>query len=53
MKKNQTNKENNGPTVAPGMDDTEELNQEATGNEIQNGDFTEVTVVSNDEVDPS
>lgn len=53
MKKENRKNENNEPTVAPGMDDTEELTQEATESDIKNGDFTEVTVLSNDEVDPS
>jgi hypothetical protein len=53
MKKDERKNAHNGPTLAPGMDDTEELNQEATENEMKNGEFTEVTVLSNDEVDPS
>jgi hypothetical protein len=40
-------------TMAPGMDDGEGMNQEATNQEIQEGDYTEVTTVSYDEVDPS
>jgi hypothetical protein len=53
MKKEQRKNQDNNPTVAPGMDDTEELNQEATDQEVDNSEFTEVTVLSNDEVDPS
>lgn len=41
------------PTVAPGMDDQEELNQSATEKEIEENDYTSVTTLSNDEVDPS
>jgi hypothetical protein len=40
-------------TIAPGMDDGQGLNQEATDKEIQKGDYTEVTTLSYDEVDPS
>jgi hypothetical protein len=40
-------------TIAPGMDDGQGLNQEATDKEIQDGDYTEVTKLSYDEVDPS
>jgi hypothetical protein len=53
MNKENRKNQNNEPTVAPGMDDTEELNQEATNQEVANGEYTEVTVLSNDEVDPS
>lgn len=53
MKKMNSRNQNNTPTVAPGMDDTKELNQDASKNEIKNGEFTEVTVLSNDEVDQS
>lgn len=53
MKKGSRKNENNGATVAPGMDDTEELNQEATNQEVETGEYTEVTVLSYDEVDPS
>lgn len=47
-KKNQTE-----PTIAPGMDDQEELEQKATSEDINQGDYTNVTQVSYDEVDPS
>jgi hypothetical protein len=40
-------------SVAPGMDDGEELNEDASESEVQKGDFTEVTTLSYDEVDPS
>ncbi len=53
MKKEKNSTQYNGPTVAPGMDDNEELNKKASENEINNGNFTEVTVLSNDEVDQS
>ncbi|WP_404328181.1 hypothetical protein [Mesobacillus maritimus] len=52
MKKDSRKNQNNEATLAPGMDDTEELNQEATNQEIENGEYTEVNVLSNDEVDP-
>lgn len=48
MKKNKNN-----PTVAPGMDDQEELQQSATEEEIKENDYTSVTTLSNDEIDPS
>ncbi|WP_202617841.1 hypothetical protein [Bacillus dakarensis] len=48
MKKNENN-----PTVAPGMDDQEELQQSATEEEIKENDYTSVTTLSNDEIDPS
>ncbi|MBA2875405.1 hypothetical protein [Thermaerobacillus caldiproteolyticus] len=41
------------PTVAPGMDDDEELNEKATKEEIVHGDYTKVVTLSFDEVDPS
>lgn len=44
---------NGGPTLAPGMDDHEELEQSATQGEIENGEYTNVTTLSYDEVDPS
>lgn len=43
----------NDPTIAPGMDDHEELNQNASDKEIQKGEYTRVTRLSYDEVDPS
>jgi hypothetical protein len=39
--------------VAPGMDDKEELEQDATENEIEKGEYTSVTTLPYDEVDPS
>jgi len=41
------------PTVAPGIDDQEELKQSATEEEMEKGEFTSVTTLSFDEVDPS
>ncbi|MGC4377434.1 hypothetical protein WD019_10910 [Fictibacillus sp. Mic-4] len=41
------------PKYAPGMDDQEELNRDATKEEIKKGDYTEVTTLSYDEVGPS
>lgn len=41
------------PTVAPGMDDREELEQRASEEEIREGEYTEVTSLSWDEADPS
>lgn len=39
------------PTFAPGLED--KLEEEATPEEIRRGDFTRVTRLSFDEVDPS
>jgi hypothetical protein len=44
---------NNVPNIAPGMDDQEELEQNASKAEIEKGEFTSVTTLSYDEVDPS
>lgn len=41
------------PTLAPGIDEEEELNQEATEEDIEEGDYTQVTRVILDENDPS
>ncbi|MDQ0197845.1 hypothetical protein [Neobacillus ginsengisoli] len=41
------------PTFAPGMDDQEELGRSATENEVERGEYTSVTTLSFDEVDPS
>ncbi|ETI68203.1 hypothetical protein [Neobacillus vireti] len=41
------------PTLAPGIDDQEELEQSASEKEIDNGEYTRVTTLSYDEVDPS
>ena len=46
-------KNQNEPTVAPGMDDSEELEKQATKEEVERGEFTSVTTLSFDEVDPS
>ncbi|MGG1679151.1 hypothetical protein ACIFOT_26010 [Neobacillus sp. NRS-1170] len=43
----------NMPRIAPGMDDQEELEQSATEEEVEKGDFTSVTTLSFDEVNPS
>ncbi|MBS4176126.1 hypothetical protein [Lederbergia citrea] len=50
MKKNNKKTEH---TLAPGMDDQEELKQNASDKEIKQGEYTEVTTLSYDEVDPS
>lgn len=39
--------------VAPGMDDQEELKQDASKEEVEKGQYTKVTTLSFDEVDPS
>ncbi|MGG3562484.1 hypothetical protein ABES03_12900 [Neobacillus rhizosphaerae] len=41
------------PSIAPGMDDQEELERSASGKEVEAGEYTSVTTLSYDEVDPS
>ena len=41
------------PTIAPGMDDQEELEKSASEKEVEKGEYTSVTTLSYDEVDPS
>ena len=41
------------PSYASGMDDHDELDEKATKDEIKRGEYTEVTTLSYDEVDPS
>ncbi|WP_173427550.1 hypothetical protein [Mesobacillus campisalis] len=52
MKDNQ-DKHQTEATMAPGMDDQEELTQSATQTELNKGEYTEVTTLSLDENDPS
>ncbi|WP_162990089.1 hypothetical protein [Mesobacillus foraminis] len=51
--KNKSGKQNQQPSIAPGMDDSEELGQKASQSDRQKGEYTEVTNLSFDEVDPS
>ncbi|MBV7504500.1 hypothetical protein KW850_04365 [Bacillus sp. sid0103] len=51
MKKNTYSKAE--PTIAEGTNTEDELNREATQEEIENGESTSVTVLSLDENDPS
>jgi len=51
MKKDKLNK--NDPKIAAGLDDNDELEQEATNEEIEKGEFTPVYTFSYDEVEPS
>jgi hypothetical protein len=44
---------NKAPTLAPGMNDQDELEQSASENEVEKGDYTSVTTLSFDEVEPS
>jgi len=46
-------RQQNSPTIAPGMDDQKELEQSANPEEIERGEYTSVTTLSFDEVDPS
>ncbi|MBE4910019.1 hypothetical protein IMZ08_18435 [Bacillus luteolus] len=46
-------KKQNIPSVAPGIDDDEELERSASKQEKDKGEFTQVTKLSYDEVDPS
>ncbi|MDR7077392.1 hypothetical protein J2Y03_002416 [Neobacillus niacini] len=41
------------PTLAEGINTEDVLNQDATEEEIANGESTNVTVLSLDEIDPS
>lgn len=43
----------NEPSIAPGMDDKEELEMDASKEDVLKGEYTEVTTLSFDEVDPS
>lgn len=52
MRANQ-NKNQTEATIAPGMDDKDELDKNATQAEINKGQYTEVTSLSLDETDPS
>lgn len=38
-------------TVAPGIDNDEELEQSATDSEVEQGEFTEVTTLTLDDLD--
>lgn len=49
MKKNT----NNEPTIAEGIDTEDKLLEDASNEEVNKGDFTEVTTLSLDENDPS
>ncbi|MBM6618839.1 hypothetical protein [Bacillus suaedaesalsae] len=44
---------NEKPSIAEGMNTEDELNRDATQEEINHGDYTEVTTLSLDENDPS
>ncbi|MCU9614725.1 hypothetical protein OEV98_14370 [Caldibacillus lycopersici] len=50
MKKQQTK---TNATIAPGIDNDEELETKASQDEKQSGEYTEVTTLSLDEYDPS
>ncbi|GAA0342827.1 hypothetical protein GCM10008967_36600 [Bacillus carboniphilus] len=41
------------PTIAEGMNTEDQLQQDASQEEIEKGDYTEVTTLSLDENDPS
>lgn len=47
------NKHETKRTVAPGIDEDEQLNQQATAEEKQKNETTKVTTLSYDENDPS
>jgi hypothetical protein len=51
--KDKKTKNNTEPTIAPGMNDNEKLEQKASEDEVQRGEYTSVTTLSYDEVDPS
>ncbi|MEH7386957.1 hypothetical protein V7147_16335 [Bacillus sp. JJ1521] len=50
MKKRQQKEE---PTIAVGMDTEDELREDASMEEVEKGDYTQVTTLSYDENDPS
>ncbi|MEH7222340.1 hypothetical protein V7112_00900 [Bacillus sp. JJ1566] len=50
MKKRQNKQE---PTIAVGMDTDGELREDASMDEIEKGEYTQVTTLSYDENDPS
>ncbi|WP_175638534.1 hypothetical protein [Metabacillus schmidteae] len=47
------NNTTNQPTIAEGMNTEDELQQDATTDEISKGEYTNVTTLSLDENDPS
>ncbi|WP_180954556.1 hypothetical protein [Bacillus sp. V5-8f] len=51
MKKKNPNQETE-QTIAPGFDYDDELNESATPEEVEKGEYTNVTTLSLDEVDP-
>lgn len=53
MDKKQINDKRKEPTVAPGMMGNENLNQAASKEEVNKDEYTKVTTLSYDEVDPS
>ncbi len=52
LMKKQTNSTEN-PTIAEGMNTEDELQKDATQDEISKGEYTNVTTLSLDENDPS
>lgn len=53
MNKEKKNINNQAPTLAPGMNDQDELDQSANEKEVEHVEYTSVTTLSFDEVDPS
>jgi len=51
MSKKEKNK--NEPIIAPEIDDSEELEKQASKEEVEKGEVTNVTTLSFDEVEPS
>ncbi|MGM0922339.1 MAG: hypothetical protein ACQEWW_14175 [Bacillota bacterium] len=47
------NRSSDEQTLAEGINTEDELNRDATEEEIENGDYTKVTTLSLDENDPS
>ncbi|GGH85591.1 hypothetical protein JOD43_003380 [Pullulanibacillus pueri] len=52
-KKHPISKKEDDPTIANGIDNDEELDAEATKEEVSRGDSTKVTKLVYDEYDPS
>lgn len=48
-----TDRKNEEPTIAVGIDTEDELMEDATNEEVNKGEYTKVTTLSLDENDPS
>jgi hypothetical protein len=48
-----TERKNEEPTIAVGIDTEDQLKEDATNEEVDKGEYTKVTTLSLDENDPS